>query len=507
MIWPLSPAIIVGVANPLDSMSGKHQKDLGQYFTPDDVVRTLVSWAVRNDTDRLLDPSCGDGRFLEQHANSVGIEQDPGVYEEAQARAPAARIHEADFFTWASSTTELFDCAAGNPPFIRYQRFKGPVRERARKACADLGATFSGLSSSWAPFLVVTASLIRDGGRMAFVVPAEIGHAPYARPLLDFMMDNFDLVKVVAVKTKLFPQLSEDAWLLYAEGKGGSSTYIEFTTVDKFQHSARPPEAGTRIDRQRFDRNRGRLRRFLAGNDALELYEEISREPHTSVFGDVARVGIGYVTGANSFFHMRPSEARAAGIPQEFLRPTVRSGRYLNGADITDETVTTWLEQDLPVLLLDLPRSDSIPRVVSTYLESREGKVARKAYKCRVRTPWYSVPDVSVPDGFLSYMSGGTPSLVANEAACSCTNSVHAVRLQPGFQMPQLKRAWESPVTRLSCELEGHPLGGGMLKLEPGEASKVLLDFRAQENLHLHNREFSDATRVLREWRHSAESA
>src|ERR1700722_9195509 len=37
---------------------------------------------------------------------------------------------------------------------------------------------------------------------------------------------------------------------------------------------------------------------------------------------------------------------------------------------------------------------------------SQNAKEARQAYKCRVRDPWYAVPDVRVPDFFLSYMSG-----------------------------------------------------------------------------------------------------
>ena len=32
-----------------------------------------------------------------------------------------------------------------------------------------------------------------------------------------------------------------------------------------------------------------------------------------------------------------------------------------------------------------------------------------------------------------------------------------------------------SSLTRLSCEMEGHPLGGGMLKLEPTEAERLLV--------------------------------
>src|SRR5919199_559182 len=100
---------------------------------------------------------------------------------------------------------------------------------------------------------------------------------------------------------------------------------------------------------------------------------------------------------------------------------------------------------------------------------------ARAAYKCRMREPWYAVPDVQVPDFFLTYMSGREPNLVRNEAGCTCTNSVHSVRVRDCRAAAYLVTAWESPFLKLSCEIEGHPLGGGMLKLEPGEASQIVL--------------------------------
>src|SRR5207302_6077757 len=141
---------------------------------PDVVVQSLLRWAVRNDSDRLLDPSCGDGRFIAGHRNAVGIEQDLEAAHIAMRRAPWAQIYENEFFSWASESNDRFDCAAGNPPFIRYQTFTGDIRQAALGLCRRLGADFSSLTSSWAPFLVATAGLLKRGGRMAFVVPAEI---------------------------------------------------------------------------------------------------------------------------------------------------------------------------------------------------------------------------------------------------------------------------------------------------------------------------------------------
>jgi adenine-specific DNA-methyltransferase len=78
------------------------QKDAGAYYTPDPVVASLLKWVVRAEEDRLLDPSCGDGRFIAGHRNSVGIEQDAQATQTAMSRAPWALVHEGEFFAWAS---------------------------------------------------------------------------------------------------------------------------------------------------------------------------------------------------------------------------------------------------------------------------------------------------------------------------------------------------------------------------------------------------------------------
>ena len=209
----------------------RDSKTLGAYFTPEAVAAALVQWAVRDPADLLLDPSSGDGRFVALHSNSVGVERDPASVAAASRRAPHATIVEADFFTWAADDCRRFHCAAGNPPFIRYQRFNGATRRAALDYCRRLGVTFSGLSSSWAPFIVAAASKLRPGGRIAFVVPAEIGHAPYAVPLLDYLVANFGSVHVVAIKEKVFPRLSEDCWLLFADNAGCRTDRIRLSRV------------------------------------------------------------------------------------------------------------------------------------------------------------------------------------------------------------------------------------------------------------------------------------
>lgn len=506
------------------------RKRNGAYYTPEAVAELLVRSAVRAPSDRLLDPACGDGRFLAHHANSEGVERDGQAASTACQRAPSARIHNEEFFAWAqraATAGEQFDCVVGNPPFIRYQTFSGEIRARALALCKAHGVSFSALSASWAPFLVVAASLLRPGGRLAFVVPAAIGHAPAGGQLLDHLVARFADVRVMAVRRKLFPRLSEDCWLLLADQCGGTTNEIGFAAVDTIRPGDTLLRPTVRIDVAEW-RNawRRRLRPYLLGSQARALYLKAaaqadappvlpatvgSRSTRASSvrLGDLATVDLGYVSGANEFFHLTPSRTKQAGIPDALLQTTVRSARVLPPQELTAGTVAGWRRNDDPMLLLRIPRGASVPKRVQQYLDSAPGQQAREAYKCRHRRPWYSVPDVRVPDLFLSYMAGRVPSLVKNAAGASCTNALHCVRLRGTVSGADLLSAWRTPLAQLSCEIEGHPLGGGMLKLELSEAARVLLPqpgaaTRKRKPNAGAKAEMEEAASVLRLWRHYA---
>ena len=476
-------------------------KENGAYYTPHSVADLLVRYAARKKTDQLLDPACGDGRFIARHEDSVGVERDKRAADLASERAPSAEIHRSDFFSWASNTSKRFDCAAGNPPFIRYQTFAGDVRKQALQTCRELGVKFSGLTSSWAPFLVVAASLLRPGGRMAFVVPAAIGHAPYATPLIEYLVGHFDAIRIVAIKKRLFPKLSEDCWLLLADGFGGETKHLEFVSVDSLDDSLpSSPVNLVAVDEWR-DVWNSRLRPYLLNASERGMYIDLANSKQSVRLGDIATVGIGYVTGANEFFHLKPSEARRWNIPEAYLQPTVRNGKALRNDVLSSEMVDAWRQADDPFLLLRIPKTGKLPASIKRYLESPCGLEARLAYKCRMRSPWYSVPDVRVPDFFLNYMSGDAPRLVENTARATCTNAIHAVDVHSMKDRKRLVQCWDTIFTELSCEVEGHPLGGGMLKLEPREAGRVVLS--SDFNLRNHREtELLDALLKIRRWRH-----
>ncbi|WP_246799164.1 N-6 DNA methylase [Rhizobium leguminosarum] len=473
-------------------------KASGQFFTPAHVARSLVSWVRRNSADVLLDPSCGEGVMLAEHTNSRGIERDPYTAWRARESNPNARVDATDFFLWAADTDERFDCAAGNPPFIRYQSFKGSSKAAARSICEAEGVTLSGLSSAWVAFLITTSSLLKPGGRMAFVVPAEIGHAPYATALIEYLLGSFSKVQVVAVREKIFPRVSEDCWLLYCEGRGGRTHQVHFSTLDSFMECPWPPTDTEVISWAYLRKNwRGRLRPLLIPPGARRAYLEAAAHSDATRFGDFAKIGIGYITGDNDFFHLSRSQIAEHQVPDELLVPTVRRGANLVCNVIDQTALDVWDAEDQPCHLLCIPTGTEMPLTVLRYLESDAGQRARAAYKCRVRPVWYSVPGVTIPDYFLQYMSGSEVHLSANAAGAACTNSIHAVRITDVERAQRALPLWSSVLTKLSCELEGHPLGGGMLKLEPREAQRILFQPYCYDWEVIR-----EARQVLMRWRH-----
>src|SRR5208337_4530747 len=110
------------------------QKLRGGFYTDADIAAFLTRWVGVVRPQRVLEPSCGDGVFLEalQKKASTRLktvfacEINSEEAAKAKMRTGAAQIemHVGDFLRWFlfhAGQVEAFDGAVGNPPFIRYQ--------------------------------------------------------------------------------------------------------------------------------------------------------------------------------------------------------------------------------------------------------------------------------------------------------------------------------------------------------------------------------------------------
>jgi hypothetical protein len=471
-------------------------KTLGAYYTDAQVAEFLVRWAIRDPSDTVLDPSFGGGVFLRAaakrlttlggHPNSQihGIEIDKAVHSRIAAklaeefRISKKNLREGDFF---DQTPAGVDVVVGNPPFIRFHSFTGPQRKRASERLAGHGWKVSELSSSWLPFVLYSIVQLRPHGRLAMVVPAEFVYAGYAKIAFDALLSRFSGVRFLAFRKRLFPDLNEDTLLLLAEGYGDGPARFYLRDVahaGKLADVECTQSRGWRAMKGRdLAAGTSRITEHLIPSKARDLYRELGGSGTVARLGALADVGIGYVTGANDYFHLGPDTARIWDIEPRFLRPAVRRGRSLSGTRFTAEDWEAGLPGGESGFLIRIERGDEVSAGLKRYLEHGAALGIDNAYKCRTRKPWYCVPHVYRPDALLTYMSGSVPRLVANDAAAVAPNSLHVLRLHEGRTLTAhaLAALWQTSLTRLSAELEGHSMGGGMLKLEPSEAERILI--------------------------------
>ena len=106
------------------------EKLRGGFYTPEPIAAFILKWGINGSLDSdVLEPSCGDGVFIEQlkennhKFNSItAIEFDEIEANKAnQIQLSNKEIVNTDFHLYCNETAKRFDLVVGNPPYIRIQ--------------------------------------------------------------------------------------------------------------------------------------------------------------------------------------------------------------------------------------------------------------------------------------------------------------------------------------------------------------------------------------------------
>jgi adenine-specific DNA-methyltransferase len=484
------------------------QKLRGGYYTSSEVARWLCAWAIRGRADRVLEPSCGDGVFLEAAAQRfaqlgldssaiaerlTGIEINANQAARACARLsnelgePAPKVvHQGDFFEWwKSAETLTFDAVVGNPPFIRYQSFPEPHRARAMQIMQSLGLSPNRLTNIWVPFVVAAAASLRVGGRMGFVLPAELLQVTYAAQLRSFLTDRFARIDIVACNELFFENAEQEVVLVLADGalcQASESNICRVTMTEAARVSEITDRTPTAVlsDAQpktiRHD-NEKWLKYFLTARE-IAFMRELRDGDSTTALATHASVDVGVVTGKNEFFVLTGEQVAVLGL-DGYTSPLVSRSAQLKGAMIgkADWKRLSAAGDRVHLLHVRPDRATELSPTLRRYIREGEAKDFHKGYKCSIRKPWYIVPSVWAPDAFMFRQIYDFPRIVLNTSGSTSTDTIH--RLTTKTAKPERVIAntytW---LTAASAEIEGRSYGGGVLELEPTEAERLLMPAR-----------------------------
>jgi hypothetical protein len=468
-----------------DSAQGR--KARGAYFTPPEIAHYIAAWAIRSADDRTLEPSSGDAAFLVAATDRLrelggapggrpevdGVEIHSASAAVAMRRVTAAggdpRIHVGDFF--AVPPRPAYSAVIGNPPYIRYQQFRGESRAQSRKAALSAGVALSRLASSWAAFTLHAAMFLQDGGRMGLVLPGELLSVNYAGVVRKFLFERFATVDLVLFDEQVFPGAEADVVLLLADGfNAGPSAHATIhrapnaasLTSVLAQHHWVPPDPSDKW-----------VSGLIGGAPAAKI-DALTAAGHFTTLDQWGDTTLGMVTGNNGYFALSRQRVAELGLRRSDLVSLSPPGSsHLRGLVLSPQLLKR-LEEDGKSVYLFRPDQDP-STAAQRYIDAGYTAGVHNAYKCRIRKPWYRVPLLKPADLLLTCMNADTPRLVTNQVKAHHLNSVHGVYLHDGYReagRDLLPLAMLNSVTVLHAEMVGRAYGGGILKIEPREADR-----------------------------------
>ena len=468
---------------------------LGAYYTPAVLAEPLARWAVRGAADTVFDPSCGEGAFLTCGLDRLlalgaspralsdqiaGVELDVKAVHRARgalvSRHPGlrwSRLAQDDFFLFAQENLGkvAFDAVVGNPPYLRTQGRSDASKRRALDVARSCGAELTADASAWAPFVAAATGFVKPGGRLAMVVPREALFTNYTRPLLAMMERRFASVNLIALDEYWFEGAMVKVALLLAEGLGPGVLRLhetrELGNLDRLIEAAPAPVSASSWVWSRIPADCR-----PAATRALEA-------PALVPLTDLATVLIGVVTGEKDYFLLPEMRMRELAIPRAYVTTALSKPAQLAGSTFMRGDAAALESSDEACRLLTIPVDYAGGcRPLDLYIAAGSRQGLDRNYKCRTRKPWYSVRrQLAPPEALLGYLVKRRPRFAANGAGVHSTNNLHRVYFKKPWTgaAAMTTAAAMNAATMLTIELLGRVAAAGVLKIEPGDVSKIRL--------------------------------
>lgn len=472
------------------------QKLRGGYYTPQNIAEFLCRWSIQEETDSVLEPSCGDGSFIEaaiRRFKGLGVDgknidgkiKGIELIEEEALKADerakdlglkSKTVVNSDFFHYVDSNKAVkYDAIIGNPPFIRYQNFPEEHRELAIKMMQDLGMKPNKLTNIWVPFLVVSASLLNENGRLGMVIPAELFQVKYAAETRIFLSKFFERITIVTFKKLVFKKIQQEVVLLLCEKQvdhGKGIRVIECENLDELISLDFTAINGSNV--KPIDHSTEKWTKYFLNEDEINLLRRLKADNRVMSCEDLLDVDVGLVTGRNEFFMMKEEQVEKWNL-EEYTIPVTSKSNQLKGITFSEDDFKENSKAQKAVYLFLPPDEDfeKLPEACQKYIKYGEEQGFNTGYKTRIRKRWYITPSRWVPDAFALRQVSDYPKIIMNETGASSTDTIHRVRFKEGVDKNLATLSFLNSLTLAFSEITGRSYGGGVMTFEPSEIEEI----------------------------------
>lgn len=447
----------------------------GGYYTPEALAYQVVAMAKRllgpGSVKAILEPSAGDGAFLPaikdgiKGATVTAVEIDCAEAARFANRAHDAHVraivHPMSFLEFAELWDRSYDLVLGNPPFVRYQFVSAADQSRIIDVAPE--AAGGGVSNLWIPITIAALRKLRHGGAFGLVLPQELLCTKSGGAFRRFVLTHFEDVTIAFPERGAFGGILQDVVLVAGRKTAVSASLrkVTFHARETWQHLI-PANGDTWTP-------------FLLNGTQLAAYHAAVALPGVKKLGELARLAVATVTGANAYFSLTDPTRSQYHLEDATLPLLPRlgdaTGLFFDQSDhesLQRKGRPSWM-------LAAKPQLFDHHEGLRAYVERGEQEGLHERYKCRIRTPWYEVPIVAPKQLMVSKRGYLHPRMVVNSACVTTTDTIYQGNVIGDVDPTILASSFHTSLTALSAEIEGRSYGGGVLELVPSELARVLV--------------------------------
>jgi adenine-specific DNA-methyltransferase len=470
----------------------------GQFWTPPWLAIVMTGWVTEHRPAVLFDPAVGPGTFFAA-AREVGFagelhgfELHPNAFADGwKVGLKSDDFHHVQIADFISTPLqEKFPAIVSNPPYIRHHRLsEARKQELKRLAQSHLGFSLDGRIGLHVFFLIKCLAHLAPGGRLAFLLPADVCEGISAAAFWNRTCQQYRLFAVItfADAAAPFPDVDTNA-MVFLFSKERPQEYFLWLHV--------------------LERNSNAISAALDGKsplNAVSLYHRklsealatgLSRPPRSQnnsglPLSHFAKVVRGIATGANDFFFLTREQLRMYNLPEKFFRRAIGRTRDCPNDRVTVADLNrleaagraTWL------LNLDDEAREKLPTALQAYLDRGEEAGLPDRSLIKTRRPWYKMEKRTPPSILFAYLGRRDCRFILNEAGVVPLTGFLCV--YPWDTTPdgtkKLWRALNHPDTLANLSFVAKSYGGGALKAEPRQLDQLEIPEAVLDVVGLHS--------------------
>lgn len=335
-----------------------HKKLTGKIYTPDFIVEKILDEIGYNKTEnivgkRILDPSCGDGRFIlkiaeriiefvpsellkesleniygwdiDKQAIDLTIEKLNRLVQPYQLKINwQITVQDALKVPYETAFKDIkFDYIVGNPPYIRIQHLEPENRVFIQK---NYNFCKSGSTDIYIAFYELAIRLLKSNGSVGLITPNTFFTTETALPLRQFFVKHQNILKITNYGSiQVFDKASTySAIVMFDKKKRKYFSYQKAESLNNFKQT---------------------LIKFEALKDKQFWALSIKKQPNFKgkKLGEIAKIHVGITTLADKiyimpqvstdgkFMYLQSKYSGIVSLEKDILKPIIKVSKLKNG--------------------------------------------------------------------------------------------------------------------------------------------------------------------------------